>query len=70
MKVIIAKDHREMSIFAAHFISRRLEIKKNIVLGFATGNTMIDFYSELVKRHREKGLDFSHAVTFNLDEYV
>jgi glucosamine-6-phosphate deaminase len=39
------------------------------VLGLPTGSTPIGVYRELVRLHREEGLDFSNVVTFNLDEY-
>ncbi|TCZ73272.1 glucosamine-6-phosphate deaminase [Flaviaesturariibacter aridisoli] len=39
------------------------------VLGLATGSTMIAVYAELLRLHREEGLSFRNAVTFNLDEY-
>jgi glucosamine-6-phosphate deaminase len=39
------------------------------VLGLATGSTPIGIYRELIRLHREEGLDFSEVVTFNLDEY-
>lgn len=39
------------------------------VLGLPTGSTPVGLYRELIRRHRENGLDFSHVVTFNLDEY-
>jgi len=39
------------------------------VLGLATGSTPLGLYRELVRLHREAGLDFSRVVTFNLDEY-
>src|SRR5690606_10986555 len=35
-----------------------------------TGSTPIGVYAELVRRHREEGLDFSQVATFNLDEYL
>ena len=34
-----------------------------------TGSTPIGVYRELIRLHREEGLDFSNVVTFNLDEY-
>ena len=40
------------------------------MLGFATGGTPIGTYKELIKMHREEGLDFSKVRTFNLDEYL
>ena len=42
----------------------------SLVLGLATGRTMEALYAELVRMHREEGLDFSLCRTFNLDEYV
>lgn len=39
------------------------------ILGLATGSSPIRVYAELVRLHREEGLDFSNVVTFNLDEY-
>ena len=39
------------------------------VLGLPTGSTPIGIYRELIRLHREEGLDFSNVVTFNLDEY-
>lgn len=42
---------------------------KPTVLGLATGSTPIGIYRELIRMHRDEGLDFSRVVTFNLDEY-
>ena len=39
------------------------------VLGLATGSTPVGLYRELIRLHREEGLDLSRVVTFNLDEY-
>jgi glucosamine-6-phosphate deaminase len=39
------------------------------VLGLPTGSTPVGIYRELIRLHREAGLDFSRAITFNLDEY-
>jgi glucosamine-6-phosphate deaminase len=39
------------------------------VLGLPTGSTPIGVYRELIRLHRDEGLDFSQVVTFNLDEY-
>ena len=43
--------------------------KTSFVLGLPTGNTPVPLYRELVRRHRDGGLDFSDVITFNLDEY-
>lgn len=36
----------------------------------ATGSTPLGLYRELIKLHKNDGLDFSKVVTFNLDEYI
>lgn len=42
---------------------------KPTVLGLATGSTPVGLYRELIRLHKEEGLDFTRVVTFNLDEY-
>ena len=42
---------------------------KPTVLGLATGSTPVGLYRELIRLHKEEGLDLSRVVTFNLDEY-
>lgn len=42
---------------------------KPTVLGLPTGSTPVGVYRELIRMHKEDGLDFSLVVTFNLDEY-
>ncbi len=39
------------------------------MLGLPTGSTPVGMYRELIRMHREEGLDLSNVVTFNLDEY-
>ncbi len=70
MEVIIKETYEEMSRAAAHEVARLLNTKPNAVLGMATGSTPLGLYQELVRLHREEGLDFSQVTTFNLDEYV
>src|SRR4030095_3498177 len=53
----------------AEVIRERRRAGRMAVLGLATGSTPIGVYRELIRMHREEGLDFSHVVTFNLDEY-
>lgn len=53
---------------AAH-IAQLIRRKPNAVLGLATGSTPIGVYEELVRLHRDEGLDFTRVTTFNLDEY-
>jgi len=70
IKVQIAKDYNELSKKAADIIADSIRKKPNVVLGLATGGTPVGCYQELIRMHREEGLDFSRVVTFNLDEYL
>jgi len=53
----------------AEIIRRENRAGRHAVLGLATGSTPIGIYRELIRLHRDDGLDFSRVVTFNLDEY-
>jgi len=70
MEIIVSETYEEMSRAAAKEIASVLNAKPDAVLGMATGSTPLGVYSELVRMHREDGLDFSQVTTFNLDEYV
>lgn len=70
MEVDISTTYEEMSRKAATVIADALNTKPNAVLGMATGSSPLGLYRELVRMHKEEGLDFSQATTFNLDEYV
>jgi glucosamine-6-phosphate deaminase len=70
MLVIIKDDFETASREAAKLIADRLLRKPNMVLGLATGSTPLPLYRELIRLHRDEGLDFSKITTFNLDEYV
>lgn len=60
---------RRLAIRIATIITERRAAGSHAVLGLATGSTPIGVYRELIKLHRDEGLDFSDVVTFNLDEY-
>lgn len=71
MRVIIVKNEKEAGKRAADLIQEEMESHRNPVLGLATGSTPVPTYKELIRRCKKgKGLDFSTAITFNLDEYV
>jgi len=70
MEVIIKKDQSTASVYAARLLADVVKVKPHAVLGLATGSTPLGLYRELVRMHREEGLDFSRVTTFNLDEYV
>jgi len=70
MKVIIAETSEMMSQKAADLFADRIRAKPNIALGLATGGTPEDMYAILAGKCENEGLDFSHVMTFNLDEYA
>lgn len=71
MRVIVVKDKESMGKRAAQLVAEDMKTKSGpYVLGLATGSTPIPMYQELIRLHKEEGLDFSTAVSFNLDEYV
>lgn len=70
MLVIVKEDYDSLSAEAAKIVADRLRKKPNLVLGLATGSTPLGLYKELIRLHKNEGLDFSKVTTFNLDEYV
>ena len=70
MEIIIAKDYEEMSKISAGIIASQIRKKHDSVFGLATGDTPLGTYRELVRLHKEEGLDFSKIKSFNLDEYL
>ncbi|WP_422486679.1 glucosamine-6-phosphate deaminase [Gudongella sp. DL1XJH-153] len=70
MKTIVTKSYDEMSKTSADFFESEIRNNPEIVIGLATGSTPVGTYKELVRRHMEKGLDFSRVKSFNLDEYL
>ena len=70
MEVIIQPDDAAVAALAAQLVARQVTAKPTCVLGLATGATMERVYAEVLRRHRDEGLDFSLVRTFNLDEYA
>ena len=66
-------NHNQASLVVAQEIAVLIRDKESqgepCVLGLATGSSPIKVYEELVRLHKEEGLDFKNVVTFNLDEY-
>lgn len=69
MRILCAKDYKEMSEMAADIIGAEILLKPDAVLGLATGSTPIGTYEELVRRYEAGRLNFSEIKTVNLDEY-
>lgn len=70
MRVVTVKDYKAMSKKAALIVASQIILKKDSVLGLATGSTPKGMYKELIKMYQDDKLDFSNVKTFNLDEYI
>jgi len=60
---------RHVALMIESLIRQNNSAGRPTVLGLATGSTPVGLYRELIRLHKETGLDFSRVVTFNLDEY-
>lgn len=73
MPVHIFEDAASVAYEVAHHIGALIRDRTarglNTVLGLPTGTTPLDVYKELIRMHREEGLDFSKVITFALSEY-
>lgn len=69
MKIIEAKDYKELSRKVANIISAQVILKPNCVLGLATGSTPIGTYKQLIEWYEKGDIDFSNVTSVNLDEY-
>src|SRR5436189_4550591 len=70
MRVIVESSPEEVAKRAAQFVAALVRRKPKCILGLATGSTPLGLYRELIRLHKDEGLDFSRVVSFNLDEYV
>lgn len=69
MTIYAAKDYANLSRKAANIISAQIIMKRDSVLGLATGSTPVGTYRELIQRYKDGDLDFSLVRSVNLDEY-
>ncbi|UXR32598.1 glucosamine-6-phosphate deaminase [Staphylococcus simulans] len=70
MKIINLGDKEKASFYTAYELFNQMNENPESKLGLATGGTMVDVYSDLVKLMELNDLDVSNVETFNLDEYV
>jgi len=64
---IIVKNIEEMGRVGAGIFAAEIKRKPDLILGLATGSSPISLYKELVRLHKDEGLDFSGVRTVNLD---
>ena len=75
MRVIIAKDYKEMSVWAANYVAERIinanpTPEKPFVLGCPTGSSPLGLYQHLIELYKKGVISFKNVITFNMDEYV
>jgi glucosamine-6-phosphate deaminase len=64
-----AQASRHLALMIESLIRQNNSAGRATVLGLPTGSTPVSLYRELIRLHKEAGLDFSRVTTFNLDEY-
>src|SRR5579885_88191 len=64
-----AQASRHVALMIESLIRQNNSAGRATVLGLPTGSTPVGLYRELIRLHKEAGLDFSRVITFNLDEY-
>ena len=69
MKIIKTKNYSEFSSMAVQKVISQLNEKPKSVICLPTGKTPLKMYKLLVKANRQKKINFSKAIFFNLDEY-
>jgi glucosamine-6-phosphate deaminase len=69
-RVTVFPDAQTAARVVAVRLANALRDKPNLVFGLATGRTPIALYDELARLSAARGLDWSQATTFNLDEFV
>src|SRR6266705_6846874 len=64
-----AQASRHLALMIESLIRQNNSAGRPTVLGLPTGSTPVGLYRELIRLHKENGLDFARVITFNLDEY-
>ena len=70
MKIIPVPNYEALSCCAADIVEAQIRQKPDTCLGTVTGSSPEGMYRELVRRHREEGLELSRIRTVNTDEYA
>src|SRR5260370_16802867 len=60
---------RHVALMIESLVRQNNSAGRPTVLGLATGSTPVGLYRELIRRHKETGLDFSPFISFTLHKY-
>jgi glucosamine-6-phosphate deaminase len=69
-RVTIFHDAATAARVVAARLATALQQKPSLVLGLPTGKTPVALYKDLARLTASRGLDWSGATTFNLDEFI
>lgn len=69
LKIYVESNYEGMSKKAANLLASQIHLNPYSIIGLATGGTPVGMYKELIRMHKEEGLNFTEVITFNLDEY-
>ena len=70
MQIHVFQNSAQVGQAAATLIAAQLLRKPDSILGLATGSSPLPTYQALIALNKAGVLDFSSAISFNLDEYV
>ncbi len=70
MRLIVCKNYDEISKKASELVKNIMLENPNPIFGFATGSSPIGMYENLIEMNKKGEIDFSNAVSVNLDEYM
>jgi glucosamine-6-phosphate deaminase len=70
VKITVLDGSDQVAAALAERVASTLRTRPDAVLGLASGRTPVDGYAELRRLHAAGETDWSHASTFNLDEFA
>lgn len=70
MEIRVFDNAQQAAVAGADIIVESIKVKKDTVLGLATGSTPVMMYQELARRNKAGEVDFADVRSYNLDEYI
>src|SRR5438046_9531574 len=64
-----AQANRHVALMIESLVRQNNSAGRPTVLGLPTGSTPVALYRDLIRLHRQAGLDFSRGITFTRAEY-